>query len=312
MSDIDRSILDSLRDFDVERTGAQVRFRGTMMFAPALVGPPGRVHGGIHPLVRTLPILARLQGAERRRQRIRLDASLQKALPLETLVPFEGTYAEGGAGYRLETRFLDTDRLLATASDPPAGALLGGPELARFRDVFEASQAGPAFPLRVLGVTYQITGAAVTLDLASLGAHAHAHEHALDPASHLHRCLLDDGALGLTALCTQLDAVGATARGALMRHPQFTRHITLSFDLEGLTAGAPLLLLADRTTIEEDTSPDAPTVEVKGKRYGSARVEVVAADPSFSRCYAHGFVQIHPVDPSRYQGFDGMRKLREA
>lgn len=303
MSDIDRSVMESLRELVTETEGDLVRFRGSMTFGAELVGPPGRVHGGIHPLVRTLPILARLRGTTEAPKRVTIDASLQKALPLDTPVAFDGTYRDGPEGYRLESRFLESDRLRATATPPTAADLPTGDALARFASVFEASEREPGSVLKVIGVPYRVSPSAITLDLRS--------HDAIEAGSHLRRCIHADGSLGLTALCTQLDAVGATGRGALMRHPHFTKHITLAFDLEGLEVGTPLLLVADRTTIVEDSEPDAPKVDIRGTLFGGARIEVVAVDAAFTRCFAHGFVYAHPVDPARYEGFEGMRKLRE-
>ncbi len=304
MSDIDRAVLESLRSFETEPHEEALRFRGTMNFGPELEGPPGRVHGGIHPLVRTLPILARLRPDDLARSRVTIDASLQKALPLATDVDFDGTYRALDEGFELRTRFLGSERLSAVAHEPRVGELPGGEALARFAALFARGEEEPGHEIKVLGTPYRVCDSTIVLDLRSRASIAQ--------GSHLARCLHDDGSLGFTALCTQLDAVGATGRGARMRHPHFTKHITLAFDLEGLTADTPLLLIADRTTIVEDDAPDAPKVEVKGNLYGSATVEVVAVRADFQRCFAHGFVTAHPVDPSRYEGFEGMRKLREA
>lgn len=303
MNDIDRALLESLRELVTESEDGLVRFRGSMVFSPELVGPPGRVHGGIHPLVRTLPILARLRGESVPPRRVKVDATLHKALPLETPVPFDGTYREDAAGFRLESRFLGSDRLLATATLPQADDLPAGEALERFRNLYQTSEREEGTIMRVIGTPYRYSASSVTLDLRTLDAIA--------PEAHLRKCIHDDGMIGLTALCTQLDAIGASGRGVLMRHPHFTKHLTMSFDLEGLEPGTPLLLMADRTTIAEDDAQGAPKVDVRGTLYGTAIVEVVAVDAAFRRCFAHGFVTAHPVDPARYEGFEEMRKLRE-
>lgn len=303
MSDIDRALLSCLRELVTEREDAGVRFHGTMFFPPEMVGPPGRVHGGIHPLVRTLPILARLRGATEPPTRVKIDAMLQKALPLETDVPFDGTYVERDGDFVLETRFLGSDRLRATATQPGPADLPSGPALERFRALYEAGEREPGDAMKVLGTPYRFCDSTVVLDLRTPGQ--------VEPSSHLSKCLREDGSVGLTALCTQLDAIGATGQGAKMRHPHFTTHLTLSFDLEGLDARTPLLVMADRTTIRLDEGEDAPKVDVRGTLYGTAHIEVIAVDATFGKCFAHGFVSAHPVDPSRFAGFEQMRKLRE-
>lgn len=301
MAKIEASIFESLRALTLRREGDLTRFAGTMFFSPALEGPPGRVHGGIHPLVRTLPILARVRGEGALPERVWIDAELGQGLPLSTEVSFEGSYVEDGAGLALTTRFLESDRLVATAKVPSGGGLSAGDALERFRRLFALSEGEEGQDLRVLGVPYRITPSVVLLDLRS--------REGIEPRSHLARCFGEDGAVGLTALCTQLDAIGATARGVLMRHPHFTRRITLGFDVSGLEAETPLLLIADRTGIREVEG--SARVVIDGVGYGGAITEVIAVDAGFQRCHAHGFVASHPVDPARFAGFEGMRKLRE-
>ncbi|MFO0695957.1 MAG: hypothetical protein U0230_20510 [Polyangiales bacterium] len=301
MTAIDTAVLASLRELVTETHDHETRFRGTMFFTDELLGPPGRVHGGIHPLVRTLPILARLRGDAGAPTRVRIDAALQKGLPIGDLVEFDGTYRDENGGFRLETRFLGSERLRATATVPTAADLPQGEALERWRLLFEKAQKEEERTMRVIGVKYHLTDSLVWLDLRTFDE--------VDADAHLRRALLPNGGVGLAALSTQLDAIGATGRGARMRHPHFTKHITLSFDLEGLEPGTPLLLLADRTTIVEDETSEK--VEIKGERFGTATVEVAAVDADFRRCFCHGFVTAHPVDPERFAGFEEMRKLRQ-
>ncbi len=301
MSSIDAAVLASLRELSVDRHEHEFRFRGTMFFPEELLGPPGRVHGGIHPLVRTLPILARLRGDASAATRIKIDAAMQKGLPIGEIVGFEGRYRDDGGGFFLETRFLDSDRLLATATVPSSADLPSGPALDRFRALYEDAAKEEARTMRVLGVEYDVTPSIIAFHLRSLAD--------IDENAHLRRALLPSGGLGLAALATQLDAIGVSGRAVRMRHPHFTKHISLSFDVEGLEPGTPVLLLADRTTIVEDETSEK--VDIRGALYGTARVEVVAVDACFERCFAHGFVTAHPVDPARFPAFEDMRKLRE-
>jgi hypothetical protein len=302
MAKIDACILDSLRAMTPHLDGDVVRFEGTMVFAPELEGPPGRVHGGIHPLVRTLPILARLRGDGGLPTRIAIDATLGQALPLGTEVAFDGTYVDGEDGPVLTTRFLASDRLIATATNPRADDLPAGPALERLSRLFAQSEDEAPQSLRIMGVPYRVTPSLVLMDVRTRAE--------VEPSSHLAHCLTEDGKLGLTALCTQLDAVGASARGVTVRHPHFTKHITLAFDLAGLEDTTELRLFGDRTSIREIEG--GGTVTINGVEWPGGIAEVVAADARFERCFAHGFVTSHPVDPAKFAGFQGMRRLRES
>lgn len=305
VSKLDSAIYASLEHMRVSERDGIVSFEGSMFFSGELEGPPGRIHGGIHPLVRTLPMLARIRGATSNPSdvRVKIDATLQKALPLGESVPFTGTYSEQDGNYQLKTRFLDSDRLVATATEPSDADVPKGEALGRFRHLVDRASREEAGTMRVIGVRYRVSASAIVVDLGEA--------EAIGEDSHLRRCIGADGSLGLVALSTQLDAVGASAQAVKVRHPHFTKHITLAFDTLGL-AGAPKLIMAsDRTTLAYDTNSDTPKVTIAGVEYGTARAEVFAVDPSFERCFAHGYVDSHPVDPSKYAGFNDMRKLRE-
>lgn len=303
MSTLDSIAFSTLETLTQTERDDGLDLAGTMRFPAALVGPPGRVHGGFHPLVRTLPILGRVRGESAPPSRVFIDATLQKALPLDESVAFTGRYVANGDSYELTTRFLDSDRLIAKAHEPRGGELASVDDLARFRELFERAHREETRPLRVIGVSYRLSESAVILDLRE--------PNAVADDSHLRKCIDADGAIGLSALATQLDAVGATAQGARMRHPHFTKHLSLAFDTTDLESGTPLVMIGDRTTLYDDVESDTPKVDIGGNLYGTVRAEVIACDASFTRCFGHGYVWSHPVDPSRFAGFEGMRKLRE-
>jgi hypothetical protein len=111
-------------------------------------------------------------------------------------------------------------------------------------------------------------------------------------------------------MSTQLDTVGATARGAVMRHPHFTTHIEIQFATGHIPAETHLLCLADRTRVEEDPTSEATPVEIKGEVYGTARVPVALVDAAFEQVFATGKVTVHPVDPEKFEALQRMRQLR--
>jgi len=291
-------------DFDeADHEGKEVRAHGVMRFGAALEGPPGRLHGGHHAFVRTLPIVERVTAHEQAKTfPCSVDVALQQGLRLETAVPFEATYRADGESWNLTTRFEGTDRLVAHAHSIPDEPLMDASELAHWRALYgETSPDDDCFDM--FGFTIHLSKNVVWLE-------------SRDPArtcpDSQHAALVEpDGTLGPAFVSTQLDTVGATARGALMRHPHFTKHIEIQFATGHIPAETHLLCLADRTRVEEDATSDTAPVEIKGQVFGTAHVPVALVDASFERVYATGKVTAHPVDPAKFEALQKMRQIRK-
>lgn len=291
-------------DFDeANARDGEVRAHGIMRFGAALEGPPGRLHGGHHAFVRTLPIVQRVTAHEHARTfPCSVDVSLQQGLRLEEAIPFEATYRAEGESWQLSTRFEGTDRLVARAHSIPDAPLMDAAELEHWRALFaETSPDDDCFEM--FGFTIHLSKNVVWLE-------------SRDPANTLpesqHAALVDPGGmLGPAFVTTQLDTVGATARGALMRHPHFTKHIEIRFATGEIAAETHLLCLADRTRVEEDASSETAPIEINGKVYGTARVPVALVDAAFERVFATGTVTVHPVDPARFEALQKMRQIRK-
>ncbi len=291
-------------DFDeAHDASGEVRAHGLMRFGAALEGPPGRLHGGHHAFVRTLPIVERVTAHEHARTfPCSIDVSLQQGLQLEESIPFEANYRADGESWQLSTRFQGTDRLVAQAHSIPDEPLLDPEELGRWRALYaETSREDDSF--QMFGFTIHLSKNVVWLE-------------SRDPKKTVpdsqHAALVDaSGMLGPAFVSTQLDTVGATARGALMRHPHFTKHIEIQFATGKIPAEMHLLCLADRTRIEEDPSSETAPVEIKGEVYGTARVPVVLVDASFEQVFATGRVTVHPVDPAKFEALQRMRQIRK-
>jgi len=291
-------------DFDeADQAEGEVRAHGLMRFGAALEGPPGRLHGGHHAFVRTLPIVERVTAHEHARTfPCSVDVSLQQGLRLEEAIPFEATYRSEGESWQLTTRFEGTDRLVAHAHSIPDAPLMDSAELQHWRALYaETSPDDDSF--KMFGFTIHLSKKVVWLE-------------SRDPLHTLpesqHAALVEPGGtLGPAFVSTQLDTVGATARGALMRHPHFTKHIEIQFATGHIPAETHLLCLADRTRVEEDASSETAPVEIKGQVFGTARVPVALVDAAFERVFATGTVTAHPVDPSKFEALQKMRQIRK-
>jgi hypothetical protein len=253
--------------------------------------------------VRTLPIVERVTAHEHARTfPCSVDVSLQQGLRLEEAIPFEATYRSKGESWQLTTRFEGTDRLVAHAHSIPDAPLMDSAELEHWRALYaETSQDDDSF--KMFGFTIHLSKRIVWLE-------------SRDPLHTLpesqHAALVEPGGtLGPAFVSTQLDTVGATARGALMRHPHFTKHIEIQFATGHIPAETHLLCLADRTRVEEDASSETAPVEIKGQIFGTARVPVALVDAAFERVFATGTVTAHPVDPSKFEALQEMRQIRK-
>lgn len=281
----------------------EARAQGLMQFGAALEGPPGRLHGGHHAFVRTLPIVERVTLHEHARTfPCSVDVTMQRGLELEEAIPFEATYRSQGEGWELLTRFNGTDRLVARAHSIPDEPLLDAAELAHWRALYEAS-APSEDSFEMFGFRIFLAETLVWLE-------------SRDPLRTLpesqHAALVDpDGNLGPVFVSTQLDSVGATARGALMRHPHFTKHIEIQFATDRIPAETHLLCLADRSRIREDAFSESAPVEIKGRTYGTAHVPVAMVDVAFEQVFATGTITVHPVDPSKFEALQRMRQIRK-
>ncbi len=291
-------------DFDeADEHQGEVRAHGVMRFGSALEGPPGRLHGGHHAFVRTLPIVQRITAHEHARTfPCSVDVSMQQGLRLEEEIPFEASYRADGESWRLSTRFEGTDRLVAHAHSIPDEPLMDPAELSRWRALYaERSSDDASFDM--FGFTVHLAPKVVWLE-------------SRDPLRTLpesqHAALVEPGGmLGPSFMSTQLDTVGATARGAVMRHPHFTTHIEIQFAMAQISAEEHLLCLADRTRLEEDVASGISPVEIKGQLYGTACVPVALVDAKFERVFAKGKVTVHPVDPAKFEALQRMRQLRK-
>lgn len=288
---------------EAEQAEGQVHAHGQMRFGAALEGPPGRLHGGHHAFVRTLPIVERISAHERARTfPCRVDVSMKQGLALERPIPFEATYRADAESWRLDTRFADSDRLVAHAHSIPDLPLLDAVELARWRTLYQESKPGDD-SFEMFGFTIHLAKKLVWLEsrdpLRTLPGSQHA------------KLVEPDGTLGPAFVTTQLDAVGATARGALMRHPHFTKHIDIRFATRNIPAETHLLCLADRTQVQEDPRSESAPVQIHGALYGTATTPVVLVDASFEHAFAAGFVTVHPVDPAKFEALRRMRQMRQ-
>lgn len=227
---------------------------------------------------------------------------MQKGLQLEESIPFEATYRTDGNAWQLTTRFQGTDRLVAHARSIPDTPLMDASELERWRELYAESQpSDDSFDM--FGITVYLSPKLVWVA---------SHDPLRTVPESQHAALVDpDGMLGPSFISTQLDTVGATARGAIMRHPHFTTHIEILFATGHIPAETALLCIADRTAIEEVATSETAPVEIHGERYGTARVPVTLVDASFERVFATGKVTVHPVDPEKFEALKKLRQLRK-
>jgi ketopantoate reductase len=131
----------SIESFELEEDGpGELTVRGVSRFGPSLVGPPGRLHGGLHAYARLFRILEEIPAHDGARTfPCRATLRLGKPIMLGEPVAFEGRYRHDADGYTLEIRHDETERLSGTVRSVAAE----GDPLARFRDPYARARRSP-------------------------------------------------------------------------------------------------------------------------------------------------------------------------
>ncbi|MBK6578061.1 MAG: hypothetical protein IPG17_18055 [Sandaracinaceae bacterium] len=265
----------------------QGAFRGDAFFGEALAGPPGRLHGGLHAYARVLSILRALRGPSALTQAfpLELDMRLERALPLETALTFEGTYTESAGGFALHTRFSDTPKLDAHAR---SAAPLGRDAAAPFRAVFEQCQSEPARTLSIRG-SFPVTAhrSACYLDLT--------HEFFAIPGNELSSALRPDGTLDAAFTCIALDWLGAIGMGVVWQAKLYTTRMALHLDVDVLPRDTPLRVMVDCTRPAIDPEEALSPVMLRGELATATSLPVALLSQDLSRAYATGRVTLLPV-----------------
>lgn len=245
-------------------------FTGAACFGPALVGPPGRLHGGLHAYARLVSVWQALRGSLPGPVRLQLD--ILHPLRLGERCPFTGRLD----GDRLETRFLAHPGLGAVltpgVSVPPA-------RLARFAALLEADR--PQSTLMAAGTVETHIGSHLVRMQAGSPA-------GLDGGDAVARFLPLDGPADMVWSCGTLDLLAAVVQGFGWRSHVFT----VRMDLTVLSAevSGPVVLLGDRET-RIDAAVSLPPLAGRPAR----AVSVLMADPGLRSVHAWGEVTLYPA-----------------
>jgi hypothetical protein len=258
-------------------------FEGVVTPAPELVGPPGRLNGGLHPALRVFAPLARLGFSATRPLNVSL--SLRAAIPLEVATPFTGEAHDDARGFVFRSSFGLDGRLLASAS-----SVLADPEggLGAFRDEHAVCTELPelktilargSVPMRIGQKTVQ-----VSMD-----------EAFFEKPSEVGAYRTRDGAFDDASAGVVLDLLGAVAVAAVQKTSLFTTHLELDFHVRSIPRGTALLGLSSVARTEPDTTSGVKPVDVRGTLVPPTRVPVLLADASLETAFVSGFVTVVPV-----------------
>jgi hypothetical protein len=272
---------------ETARVDAGVHFEGSLFAGPALVGPPGRVHGGLHPILRLLEPLERLTGRRGSGEGpIALDLLLRRALPLETPIPFEGRL-ELDEGFRLFTRFDGTERLDATARsvEPEKATIDAEPWRAALCEHLAQSDVTTFLARGTVPVHFGRRLASMKLDEAFFAP----------PDQELARYRRVDGTLDDAFMTVALDFIGACAAGFTWRSPLFTSRLELILVREPPKDAGPLYALADLERMGPRADSTLPGAEINGVLRAETDVPVLLATEGLEQVFAHGVVAVYPA-----------------
>ncbi len=266
-------------------------FEGMARFESVLVGPPGRLHGGLHLAARTFSVLAALdRHAKAPACPTEITLSLGKPIPLLDDIGFDGALVTNGASFTLETRFLESARLMATARSlsaftPPAWLD------DEARRTLERQLGEDARQIRVFGVPFSMSDALAYVSLP-VGCHDDTHDFS--------RYLLPDGRLGPTWLCAALDTLAAVGLGLRWDNHLFTTRASLTFDALPITHDETLVLIARLDHAVPVVDSAMASVTINGRELCTTRVPVLFAKRDGLVPIAWGEFELHPVDPTRF------------
>jgi hypothetical protein len=268
-----RDLAGAIEDLQRHEDG---RLTGTARLGEALVGPPGRLHGGMHACVRLLSILDSI--TPRPVERVRLQLDLLQPIRLGVPCPFSGRYSDG-EDWRLETRFLDDARLDAVAT--PAAA--PPPEMmARFSSLHKEDE--PVFEIMALDTVRVCIG-------SKLVSAAAASPEALDEGTGVGRFITPEGKADAAWICVVLDLIAAVVQGIAWRSHVLTVRMDLSIATRVLDG--PVLLLGDRQTRPDERVPLRP-LNVGEEQRGARAVTVLLTDPGIEHAHAWGEISLYP------------------
>jgi hypothetical protein len=270
------------------RTETTVRFTGELFAGPALVGPPGRVHGGLHPVLRLAAPLERLTGrALSSHGPVVLECALYRAIPLETKLAFEGELEHTSSGFRLFTRVGGTERLDAWARSlaPEEAAIDLEPWREAMREDLTTAEMKTflvrgSVPLRVGRrlVSMHVDDAFFALENQEIA-----------------RYRREDGTFDTAFVTMALDVVGACTAGFAWNMHLFTTRLEVVLVREPSLDAGPLVVLGDLRGLRPRTGSTLPTVTIDGVERAETELPVVLARADLEEVFAHGVVTIYPA-----------------
>lgn len=276
--EVRRQLDASVVELRIDRGSGAIRFEGTSSFGPALEGPPGRLHGGLHAYARLFPLLAAIpdHGGVATFP-CALELRLRRAIDLGTPIGFRGTY-EAGDDFRLSVEHGEGDRLAASLRR----AHVQDDPIERFREralaIRDAEPGARMVAERDLRVD-------IHPELVRIDASADARR----TTSTLSTYLAPDGSVDAALVCMLLDVVGAVVLGWDVQGRCYTVRMQVVVASPTIGADEDLIALADRRT-RPDPSVGMRPVDLGDRLVEPTEVAVLLTDPELRRAHAWGSI----------------------
>jgi len=286
---IHRELTSLLESIDVRDAGdGTLAVSGTVRFGKSLVGPPNRLHGGLHVFARTIAVLDAL-GDQVRDQvgegPVAVTLGLYRPLPLEESVPFSGTFRRNGADFELVTDFADREKLHAVARS----AHDVESHLAWFESAYRRAQAEPPiYEIRAQGdIPMAVHEDVVIMPLG------HAMRTGGSPT--FARFVGEDGSLDAAAISVALDLLGAVTQGYAWKSRIYTARIDLVLAARTVPGTTDAVAMSYRNGVFDPEAKVRPAPLLSGELAGPTRVRVILADAVFERAFAYGTITLVPA-----------------
>jgi hypothetical protein len=259
--------------------------RGRMRFGPSLVGPPGRLHGGLHAYARTLALLERLPSHDpATTYPVRLTLGLYRPLMLEESVAFGGTYRRDERGYELVVDHAENEKLRSIAR--PASDV--DPCLAWFREAYtRVRDREPIRRVEARGVPLEIHEEVFVMRVTDALRN--------DPAQSLARFALEDGAIDAPVICVALDVIGAATQGYGWYSRIYTARMDLVLTRPSIPTGVELIALSDRRGAVDLEARARPAALSDGTIAPPTKIRVLLPDSSVFEAFAYGTLTLVPA-----------------
>jgi len=268
--------------------------------SPGLQGPPGRVHGGYHGVLRVFTILERIPTYDPANDfpcafHLRMGA----ALPIGQASPFQARYQRNDDGsWYFVSKFREGTRLDGIAHSLPQDDIIAPERLAWWKDRYEKAVAHPdagnksrwGMPVfETNDISWLLTDANTRADEPVI---MHRYESRTP------------GFWSVAFPIITLANIGTMSRALEVGTPvpTFTLRYALKLSRGEIPIDQPVLTLCEKAHRTRTPYLKIRPANINGVEYYPETAEMLMVSEDFSQCFAHGWIDTLPIEMTRAMG----------